>query len=170
MLVRVSKTVGVDLLVWSGLESPNELSGGKYTHVAHFDAKAAVTQYAHDIGIPFVNVQAGCYTINYIEHWRPRKQDDGSYAIKLPYNLDDVCPIIDMVADYGLFVREAIEQPAFGAGTEVLSCGEMLSFRDAVAQLAKSKTEYMFGLQNGPLMDSLIFSHRKEYQNRADNR
>lgn len=139
MLARVSKTVGVNLLVWSGLESPSELSNGKYTHIAHFEAKAAVTRYARDIGVPFVNVQAGCYASNYTRHWRPRKQLDGSYVISLPYRPDSVCPIIDMVADYGLFVREAIERPEFGAGTEVLTCGEMISFRDAVAQLAASE-------------------------------
>jgi len=46
-------------------------------------------------------------------------------------------PIIDM-EDYGLFVREAIESPAFGAGTEVLSCGELISMNDCVSKLAQS--------------------------------
>ncbi|KAF7968903.1 hypothetical protein HWV62_28882 [Athelia sp. TMB] len=139
MLVRVSKTVGVSLLVWSGLESVSELSGGRLTHVFHFDSKAAVTRYAQEIGVPFVNVQAGQYASNYTQHWRPRKQADGSYAIKLPWNSDSVAPVIDMVADYGLFVREAIEEPVFGAGTEILTCGEMLSFRDAAAQLSQKE-------------------------------
>lgn len=38
ILVDAAKACGVKLLVWSGLEAVNKVSGGKY-HVAHFDSK-----------------------------------------------------------------------------------------------------------------------------------
>lgn len=144
MLVRVANSVGVDLLVWSGLENVTEMSNGKYKDVYPCDSKAAVTRYAQEIGVPFVNVQAGVYASNYTTQWFPRKQEDGSYVLAMPYDPDSVTPIIDMVSDYGLFVREAIESPAFGAGTEVLSCGEVISYRDIVSQLAESMFRAFF--------------------------
>lgn len=106
--------------------------------VEHFDSKAEVTEYAKKSGIPLVVVQAGFYASNFTGYFKPKRQADGSYVVKVPIN-PDKCKfaLIDMVPDYGIFVREAIESPAFGAGTEVLSCGEMLSFADAVNHLAR---------------------------------
>jgi uncharacterized protein YbjT (DUF2867 family) len=134
MLVEAAKTVGVDLLIWSGLDSVTDSSGGKITH---FDSKATVTEYARKSGVPFVVVQAGFYASNFLSTFKPRKQADGSYAVAVPFRPDTVLPVIDM-EDYGLFVREAIESPAFGAGTEVLSCGELISMNDCVSKLVQS--------------------------------
>ena len=38
-IVDAAKAAGVDLLVWSALESVKKVSGGKLTHVLHFDVK-----------------------------------------------------------------------------------------------------------------------------------
>lgn len=137
MLVNTAKAIGVDLLVWSGLDSITELSGGKYTMADHFDSKAAVTTYARKSGVPFANVQAGFYASNFTGGFKPTKQADGSYVLTLPCSPNVVYPVIDMVEDYGLFVREAIESPAFGPGSEVLSCGEFISIHDCISQLAE---------------------------------
>jgi len=138
MMVDIAKAVDVDLLIWSGLESPSKASGGKYTKVNHFESKAAVTDYARKSGVPFVNVQAGGYASNFTTFFKFEKQIDGSYVLALPYSQSIIIPIIDMVEDYGMFVREAIESPAFGAGTEILTCGELISFADIISQLAES--------------------------------
>jgi uncharacterized protein YbjT (DUF2867 family) len=137
MLAKAAKAVGVDLLVWSGLESVTEISNGKFTLAVHFDSKAAVTEFARKSGIPFVNVQAGFYASNFTGAFKFTKQPDGSYAITVPFSPDAVLPVIDM-QDYGIFVREAIESPEFGPGTEILTCGELISVRDCVSQLAES--------------------------------
>ena len=138
MLVETAKAVGVDLLIWSGLEDVSKLSGGKFTMADPFDSKAAVTEYARKSGVPFVHVQAGFYTSNFTAgFFKPVKQANGSYILSTPYP-DTVYPIIDAEHDYGIFVREAIESPAFGAGTEILTCGELISIRDCMSQLAQS--------------------------------
>src|ERR1700676_5279419 len=125
MMVNIAKAVDVDLLIWSGLEAPRKASGGKYTKANHLESKAAVTDYARKSGIPFVNVQAGCYASNFTAFFKFEKQVDESYVLGLPFNQSTVTPIIDMVEDYGMFVRKAIESPAFGGGTEILTCGEL---------------------------------------------
>jgi energy-converting hydrogenase Eha subunit H len=48
-----------------------------------------------------------------------------------------VLPVIDTAHDYGLFVREGIESPAFGAGTEVLASGEDISVQEMANQLGQ---------------------------------
>ncbi|KAJ7718595.1 NAD(P)-binding protein [Mycena maculata] len=124
MLVDAAKFAGVDLLVWSGLDSVLEISKGKYTTVDHFEGKAANQVW---------------YSMNHLlfDGYIPTKEADGSYALSLPVGLDTVFPFIDAAHDYGLFVREAIESPAFGAGSEVLASGEDISVRDMLAQLSQ---------------------------------
>jgi hypothetical protein len=65
-------------------------------------------------------------------------QVNGSYVLALPFSQSTVFPIIDMVKDYGMFVCEAIELPAFGTGMEILTGGELISFADIILQLAES--------------------------------
>jgi len=129
----------VDLLIWSGLNSVTKTSGGRFTLVDHFNSKAAVTEHARNSGLPFVHVQAGFYASNFKGGFEPRKQPDGSYILAVPCRPSAAFPAIDVVQDYDIFVREAIESPAFGADTEILSCRELIPIRDSISQLAESK-------------------------------
>jgi uncharacterized protein YbjT (DUF2867 family) len=138
LIVDAAKAVGVKLLIWSGLLDINKLSNGKYKNVDHYDGKAAVTEYAAASGVPTAVVQAGFYASNFLSMTAPRKQEDGSYTVYLPVDAKAmVLPIIDMESDYGLFVRQAIESPSFGAGSEVYSSGELISLADVLAQLSE---------------------------------
>lgn len=125
-----AKAVGVRLLIWSGLFSVTELSHGKYTGGEHFDAKAEITQHAKDIGVPFVDIQAGGYMENYLAFFAPKKQADGSYALTGISPSTASMPLIDAHRDYGLFVRKAIEvtgleEPDIYAHSEVLTYAEI---------------------------------------------
>ncbi|KAJ7670511.1 NAD(P)-binding protein [Mycena rosella] len=139
MMVDAAIAAGVTLLVWSGLDSVSEISKGRYIHVDHFDGKAEITAYARASGVPLVIAQIGWYGTNHIlfDGYIPTKEADGSYALALPVSEDTILPFIDATHDYGLFVREAIESPTFGAGTEILASGEDISVRDMLAQLSQ---------------------------------
>ena len=64
MMVIITKAVGINLLILSGLESATKASSGKYMKVDHFELRAAVTDYACKSRVPFVNMQAGmCPTV-----------------------------------------------------------------------------------------------------------
>ena len=138
LMINAAKAAKVDLLIWSGLMSVNEASGGKYSHVDHFDGKAEITAYGRHSGVPFVDVQAGMYASNFTSAFAPRKQADGSYEVALPFGPDTVVPVIDMVSDYGLYVREAIESSAFGGGSEIFASGELISVGEISKQLSES--------------------------------
>jgi hypothetical protein len=97
----------------------NEMSGGPHVH--HFDGKTAVTACSRQFGIPSINIQPGFYATNFKTAMAPRKQADGSHELTLLLDPDQILHVIDMASDYGLFVREAIESPAFCAGLRCLS-------------------------------------------------
>jgi hypothetical protein len=141
MMVDAAKAASVGLLVWSALEPVAEISKGKYIHVDHFDGKGEITAYARLSGIPLLIVQAGAYSTNHLNSkaLRPVKQADGSYALCCSVSPRTVLPVIDALYDYGIFVREGIESPSFGPGTEVLACGEEISLGEMAAQLSQSK-------------------------------
>ncbi|KAJ7889926.1 NAD(P)-binding protein [Mycena olivaceomarginata] len=139
MMVDAAKAAGVKLFIWSALESVSEVSKGKYIHVDHFDGKGEITAYARASGIPLLIVQAGWYMTNFLffDAMAATKEADGSYTLGLPVSADTVVPVLDTLHDYGLFVREGIESPAFGPGTEVLASSEDLTLRELTAQLAQ---------------------------------
>lgn len=127
-IVDAAKRVGAKLLVWSGLPDVNAISGGRYTTVAHFDGKAAVTRYSHEIGVPTVEVQAGFYASN-LPTQMIKKGPDGSLILGLPTRADTLFTVTDIVKDYGLFVRQAIETEG-SAGTVVRAFGQLISPKD----------------------------------------
>ncbi|KAJ7473332.1 NAD(P)-binding protein [Mycena latifolia] len=139
LLVDAAKAGDVSRLIWSGLPSITNLSGGKYPHVYHFDGKAAVTAYARQSGVPFVDLQAGFYGTNLSTNpIMMMKQDDGSFAVPWPVQATTMVPFIDAAEDYGLFVRAVLELPVFPVGPEILAYGENIAVQDMVLQLSQA--------------------------------
>ncbi|KAJ7143762.1 NAD(P)-binding protein [Mycena epipterygia] len=137
LLIDAAKAGGVSRIVWSGLQSINADSGGKYTHVYHFDGKALVSAYGRQSGVPFVDLQAGLYGTNWLTPpFAPIKQEDGSFALTLPISPETVVPFIDTVHDYGLFVRRLLEMTVFPDGSEFLAYSENIALGDMVLQLS----------------------------------
>jgi len=124
-LMDAVKAAGVKAIYWSGLPSVSEISGGRYTHVEHFDSKATVHKYAIDIGIPIVDVQPAMYMENYLTMMPPRKQDDGTYLFALPVDPKNKLSLIHCARDYGAYVRGAIESEMTSG--KVLACGDEIT-------------------------------------------
>lgn len=128
LLIDAAKAGGVSRIIWSGLPSLQELSGGKFVNGDHYDGKAVVTTYGFQCGVPFINVQAGFYGTNLLAF--PillRKQADGSLVIPWPVKSTGMVPFIDAVHDYGLFVRHVLELPVFPNGADITAYGEKIS-------------------------------------------
>ncbi|KAJ7157877.1 NAD(P)-binding protein [Mycena crocata] len=137
LMIDAAKAAGVERIVWSGLAPVTKISGGKYTHVYHFDGKAAVTEYGRQSGVPFVNVQAGLYASNFLgPSSNITKQADGTFALEWAIRPTTVLPVIDIDDDYGLFVRQILELPVFPDGTEVYTASEDISVEDITRQLS----------------------------------
>ncbi|KAJ6467702.1 NmrA-like domain-containing protein, partial [Mycena vitilis] len=101
LLVDAAKAAGVSRVVWSGSPFTSNLTGGKYVNNHHFDSKALVTEYARTAGIPFVDVQAGFYALNFLNN--PiflEKQEDGSFVAAWNIKGETAIPLLDAERDY----------------------------------------------------------------------
>ncbi|KAJ6542203.1 NAD(P)-binding protein [Mycena vulgaris] len=139
LLIDAAKAGGVSRIVWSGIQSVTEASGGKYSRVYHWDSKATISEYGRASGVPFVDVQCGFYGSNFLSMnaIMLSKQEDGSFAIPWPTRPSTVLPSIDTAHDYGLWVRQVLEQPVFPDGSEVRTSGENITVEDVALQLSQ---------------------------------
>lgn len=101
----VSKEVGVQHLIFSVLYNVTEMSGGKYSAVAHFDSKATVEQYIRSLGIPASFFMPGFYMSNLDNTFRPSQQEPHAYTLALPMPPTTPVPFFDAADDTGKFVK-----------------------------------------------------------------
>ncbi|KAJ7885726.1 NAD(P)-binding protein [Mycena olivaceomarginata] len=139
MMIDAAKAAGVNRIVWSGLPDYSKLSGGKYTHVVHFDGKAAVAEYGRRSGVPFVDVQAGYYASNLLSPGRTpiKGRTDGAFAIRVPVSPTTSLPVFDAERDYGLYVGHVLEAPVLPDGAEVRT-GEYLTIAEMALQISQA--------------------------------
>lgn len=94
-----AKECGVSHLIFSSLLNVTETTGGRLSHVPHFDAKAKVEQYIVSTGVPCTFVLAGYFMSNYLQMLR--KNEDGSYALAYPVSSQAKFPLFDAAEDMG---------------------------------------------------------------------
>jgi uncharacterized protein YbjT (DUF2867 family) len=97
----VAKEAGVQHLIFSSLLNVTETSGGRFTHVPHFDQKAQVEQYIRSTGVPATFVLPGSFMGNYIQFRQLRQGEDGVYALRYPVGSEAKFPLIDIDDDMG---------------------------------------------------------------------
>ncbi|KAJ7069374.1 NAD(P)-binding protein [Mycena amicta] len=145
LLIDASKAAGVRGIIWSGLPSVKTLSNNKYTKVYHFDGKAQVTSYGLAAGVPFANVPAGFYAQNFLAadgplrlvNRAPGGEEGEGFVITLNIRPETTLPVIDIVKDYGLFVRRVIEAEVFPHGAELNTASEVISARDIARTISE---------------------------------
>ncbi|KZV80219.1 NAD(P)-binding protein [Exidia glandulosa HHB12029] len=144
LLVDAAVEGGAKRVIWSGLESFSDATNGRLTHVDHFEGKADITKYAKaklaGTGVAFNLVDAGLYMSNMVNPGAmvgPRAKGDGTYVIALPCAKETKLPWIDMAADYGSFVRLAIEDAEYARGGDIFTSSEELSWTEIVNQLSE---------------------------------
>jgi len=135
LIIDQAKAAGVKLFVWSGLDSLGDLTDGRYP-VPFFDSKGVITKYLEESGLPHIVVQSGFYFTNLMSFFAPKKQPDGTYILSTPAPPELELAMLDPSADYGLYVRTAIEHPDLGPGSEVLA-GSLTSLRELTETLSK---------------------------------
>jgi len=95
-----SKAAGVQRIIFSSLINVTDVSGGKLSHVSHFDGKANIEKYIRDSGVPAAFVLPGFFMSNYIDFIK--KNEDESYTYALPVSGDKArVPIFDAARDTG---------------------------------------------------------------------
>ncbi|KAM5341361.1 hypothetical protein ACJ41O_014392 [Fusarium nematophilum] len=102
------KAAGVKHLIFSSLLDTSEISGGRLTHIKHFEGKAHIEQYIRDSGIPATFVLPGFFMSNLLT--MIRKNEEGGFTWALPVDGDKAqVPLFDAGDDNGKFVKAAIK-------------------------------------------------------------
>lgn len=96
-----SKAAGVEHLIFSSLRHVTEMTGGRLSHVSHFDGKAEIERYIRDSGIPATFVLPGLFMSGMLRMLAKR---DDTYTLALPVNPETAkIPLFAVEADTGEF-------------------------------------------------------------------
>ncbi|XP_066432860.1 nmrA-like family domain-containing protein 1 [Eleutherodactylus coqui] len=116
-IADVSKRLGLQIVVFSGLENVKKLTGGKLD-VLHFDGKGEVEEYFREIGVPMTSVRLACYFENLLTFFRPQKNKDcDGYSLAIP--MGDVLLDGMSVTDVGRMVVSILKSPSQYIGKDI---------------------------------------------------
>ncbi|KAG4414577.1 hypothetical protein IFR04_012275 [Cadophora malorum] len=130
----------LERFVLSTLSPTKKLSGGKYTHNYHFDAKWEAVEYLRgkypELEKKTSFLQVGLYMTNWNANAlsMPMKQSDGSYVWTLPIDGDAPVPMVEARHDPGTCTKALVQVPA---GKNLLCFGSMMSYNEWTALWAK---------------------------------
>ncbi|KAL5603895.1 hypothetical protein FOVSG1_006645 [Fusarium oxysporum f. sp. vasinfectum] len=121
-----AKAAGVQHIVFSALLNVSEASGGRLTHIVHFDSKARIAQYMRDSGIPCSFVWPGAFMDDFIQYIR--KSGDDEYVLALPIDGDKAqMPLFLASSDMGKFVKLAIANYPKYVGKDIFAAAAYLT-------------------------------------------
>ncbi|NXC43016.1 NMRL1 protein, partial [Penelope pileata] len=131
-LADLSKRLGLQHMVYSGLENVKQLTGGRL-EVLHFDGKGEVEEYFRTIGVPTTTVRLPFYFENFLSSFKPEKAPQGDkFFLALP--MGDT-PMDGMaVEDLGPVVLSLLKSPEQYIGQVIgLSAGKLTAAEYAAA-------------------------------------
>ena len=128
---------GVDFLIFSTLPWASKLSGGKYQHVDHFDAKAEVEAHIRTLPIKSTFPALGSYMQNFRELLLPRPTGDGSFAISTCMAPTTQFPLVD-VADAGKWVNSILLDPGAYEGRFIAAATKIYTLLEIVEIISRA--------------------------------
>lgn len=166
-IVDAAVNAGSQYFIFSTLPHVTKISGGKYTKVLGFDAKAEVEAYICSKPIPSAFFSPGSFMQNYHSVMKPRKAQDGSYMIARSISSQTRLPLIETASDTGKFVGAILAEPikyegkTFCAATKLYTLeeqAEILSKATGKKVVYKQISEEMFRsfLPQGTYQDILV--------------
>ncbi|KAH7370774.1 hypothetical protein BKA65DRAFT_532344 [Rhexocercosporidium sp. MPI-PUGE-AT-0058] len=130
----------VSYLIFSTLPSITALSGGKYTKVTPFDAKAQIETYIRSLPIKSAFFAGGFFMENFHAQpfLNPIKKDDGTYVLARPASPKTLLPYLDATRDAGKFIGAILAEPERFEGKTVHAAEGLYSFEDIAAILERT--------------------------------
>lgn len=131
---------GIRYIIFSTLPSMTDMSGGKYTNVTAFDAKAKAEQYIR--GLPIKS--AFCALGSFMENLQsqtflaPKPRSDGTWVLSRPVSATSQMPLLDAVGDTGKFVGAILAEPDKYEGKAFCAATALYSLQEIVDALAKN--------------------------------
>ena len=134
---------GAEYIIFSTLPPVKELSGGKYSNVIHFDAKAKVEQYIRGLRIKCAFYSPGVFMQNFQDtpFLTPRKASDDTWIVALHNSPKAQLRLIDAVGDTGKFVGAILAEPDKYEGKTFCAASASCSFEEVVAIISKATSK-----------------------------
>ena len=134
---------GAQYIIFSTLPPASEISGGKYTNITMFDAKAKAEAYIRSLPIKSAFYSPASFMENYITAAAPKKADDESntFIMALHPSPKSRVPLIDARGDTGKFISSVLAHPEKYKGKTLYGAERMYSMEEIAATLAKVTKE-----------------------------
>ncbi|CAM1511973.1 Fc.00g094860.m01.CDS01 [Cosmosporella sp. VM-42] len=139
-MADVAVEKGVKYIIFSTLPSVIEMSGGKYTQVTPFDAKAKAEQYIRGLPIKSAFCSLGSFMENLQSQTflAPQPSPDGTWVMTRPVSSKVQQPLINAVGDTGKFVGAILAEPEKYEGKTFHAATALYTFQEIVDALAKN--------------------------------
>lgn len=139
-IADVAVQKGSKYIIFSTLPAVNEISGGKYRHVAMFDAKATIERYIRGLPVQSAFVSLGFFMQNLHTQpfLAPQPAPDGTWILTRHISSKSQMPYIDAVKDTGKVVGAILAEPIKYAGKTFCAAAEMYSLEEIAALMSRA--------------------------------
>ncbi|KAF2656931.1 putative hscarg dehydrogenase [Lophiostoma macrostomum CBS 122681] len=140
LVADVAVEKGASYIIFSTLPSITELSGGKYTKIVPFDAKAKAEQYIRTLPIKSAFVSLGFFMENFHAPAYPGllPAGDGTWILPRPCSPQSPLPLVAAVSDTGKFVGAILAEPDKYAGKTFCAAEKIYTMEEACGIISKS--------------------------------
>jgi uncharacterized protein YbjT (DUF2867 family) len=134
---------GVQYIIFSTLPSVGNISGGIYTRVTMFDAKARAESYIRNLPIKSAFYSPGSFMENYITFAAPKRASDGSKAYIMAMHISPKTrvPLVDARGDTGKFVGSILASPDTYNGKVIYGAERLYSLEEIALAMSKATGE-----------------------------
>lgn len=142
-IADVAVESGVEYIIFSTLPAVREISGGKYTKVAHFDAKADAEQYIRGLRIKSAFYSPGFFMENFhaIPFLAPQKAQDGTWVMARHNSPESKLALVDAVGDTGKYVGAILAEPDEYEGKTFRAATALYSLEEVATIISKSTSK-----------------------------
>lgn len=139
-IADVSVEKGAQYIIFSTLPPVKEISGGKYTKVTPFDAKAKAEQYIRSLPIKSAFYSGAWFMENFQSQTflAPRQAPDGAWVLARNVSPETQFPLIDAVGDTGKFVGAILADPDKYEGKVLCGAAAIYTLEKIAAILSKT--------------------------------
>lgn len=136
-VVDVAVAEGVQYLIFSTLPHVARISGGKYTKVAGFDAKAEVEDYIRTLPIKSAFFSPASFMQNFQRRMALQPTEAGTFVLARPVSPDTELPLIDTAGDTGKYVGAILAEPEKYEGKVFCSASAVYTMTEIAEIMSK---------------------------------
>jgi uncharacterized protein YbjT (DUF2867 family) len=139
-IADVAVEKGAEYIIFSTLPPVKEISGGKYTEVTPFDAKAKAEQHIRGLHIKSAFYSPGSFMENFQSQTflAPRQAPDGTWVMASHTSPKNQLPLIDAVGDTGKFVGAILAEPDKYEGKTFCAATALYNLEEIAAIMSKA--------------------------------